>query len=121
MIVNVDDKTIKINQENQIYVNGDSVYEWNYSNTTDFLNNQPTGFTISNNPINYSTVKVFINGQVQILGDSFNYLNSDCYFYDGLNVKDIDNITIGDELYWNSINTNYILSTDDKILFVYEK
>lgn len=119
LIINIDDETIKINPDNKIYVSGNSVYEWNYSNNTNG-DNQPTGITISNTPLNYSTVKVMVNGQVQIVGNSSNYLTSDCYFYDGVSAKDIDDISQGDEIYWNGNITNYNLSTSDKILFIYE-
>lgn len=119
LIVNIDNQSIKINSENKIYVSGNSVYEWNYSFNTSG-DDQPTGFTISNTPLNYSTVEVMINGQVQILGGINNYTNSDCYFYSGSAVRDIDDIVIGDELYWNGLVTGYNLSTDDKILLIYE-
>lgn len=119
LIINIDDETIKINPDNKIYVSGNPFYEWNYSNNTNG-DNQPTGITISNTPLNYSTVKVMVNGQVQIVGNSSNYLTSDCYFYDGVSAKDIDDISQGDELYWNGNITNYNLSTSDKILFIYE-
>lgn len=117
--INVDDETIKINQNNQIYVSGKSTYEWSFPNITSG-SEQPTGVTIGNTPLSHSTVKVMVNGQVQILGGSTNYLTSDCYFYDGVSVKDIDDISVGDELYWNGNITNYNLSNDDKILFIYE-
>lgn len=119
LTINVDDESIKINQSNQIYVSGNSIYEWNYSNNTNG-NSEPTGVTISQTPLKNSTVKVMINGQVQILGNLSNFSTSDCYFYDGSNVREIDEVSQGDELYWNGDVTNYDLSTSDKVLFIYE-
>lgn len=119
LVINTDSETIKINQGNQLYVSGNSIYEWNYSDVT-LGSEQPTGVTISNTPLNYSTVKVMVNGQVQVLGGTSSYTTSDCYFFDGSVVKDIDNINVGDELYWNGGVASYDLSPDDKILFIYE-
>lgn len=118
--INVDNSTIKINDQNQLYVSGSSIYElYNPSNTSG--DNSPSGVLIGYDTINYSTIKVVVNGQVQMLGGSINYTSSDCYFYNSLDgVVDLDNIAIGDELYWNGVVAGYDLSTSDSVVFIYE-
>jgi len=113
-----DESTIKINSSGQIYVSGDSVYQTaNPLSTTG--NDSPTGVLVASTPLGYSTVKVFVNGQIQILGDGVT--NTDCYFFDGVNPVGIDDIYSGDELYWNGNIAGYNLNNNDLILVLYEE
>jgi len=112
-----DESTIKINSSGQIYVSGDSVYQTaNPLDTTG--NGSPTGVLVASTPLNYSTVKVFVNGQIQIIGDGVT--NTDCYFFDGVNPVGVDDISSGDELYWNGNIAGYNLNIGDLILILYE-
>lgn len=65
--------------------------------TTDF---QTTGVTIANTPNNGSYVKVFVNGQLQRVGNGVRTL--DCYFSSdgGVTAKTFATIVSGDTLYW---------------------
>lgn len=65
--------------------------------TTDF---QTSGISISNTPNNGSYVKVFVNGQLQRLGNGIRTL--DCYFSSdgGTTAKTFSAIASGDILYW---------------------
>jgi hypothetical protein len=80
--------------------------------------NQPTGLTLSNIASEYSRVQVFINGQLQILGDGD--ATKDCYFWDGFTAVSFNNLSIGNELYWNGITSGFNLDTTDTIQVVYE-
>jgi hypothetical protein len=110
--VSYDDASIKLNTNGSLYVNGFSIYQTATPIATNG-NDSPTNVFITSTPLKYSTVKVFINSQIQIFG-------TDYYFYDGLNIIDIDDITVGNEIYWNGINAGYELTEDDVILIVYE-
>jgi len=118
--INVDNQTIKINQENQIYVSGNSVYQTAIPSITNG-NGSATGITISYTPLSYSTVKVYVNGQSILLG-STTASSVDCYFSSdsGSNAKDYEEIVTGDELYFNGDSVGYELSTTDRIVFIYE-
>jgi hypothetical protein len=113
-----DNSTIKINNTGQIYVNGSSVYQTaNPSNTSG--DDSPTGIAVSSTPLGYSTVKVFVNGQIQIIGDAVT--NTDCYFFDGFGPVTINDISVGNELYWNGNIVGYNLNSNDLILILYEE
>jgi hypothetical protein len=88
-------------------------------------NFQPTGITISYTPNDFSNLQVILNGQVQYLGDGINSTASgvECYFSSdgGLTAKNIFNVVVGDELYWNGYNTGFGLTNTDYIMIVYEK
>lgn len=94
-------------------------------NVTNSLNFQPTGITISYTPNDYSNVQVILNGQVQYLGDGINSTASgvECYFSSdgGITAKNIFNVIVGDELYWNGFNSGFSLETTDKFMILYEK
>lgn len=63
-----------------------------------------------------SYVQVFINGIKVSVGDSSKAL--DCYFSDdGTSARSIENIEIGDKLYWNAVISGYPLDTTDIIDF----
>jgi hypothetical protein len=116
--VSIDDSTLKIDNSGRIYVNGDSVYQVNNPLQTSG-DNSPTGITIQSTPIGYSSVKVFINGQIQIIGDAS--INSDCYFFDGTNPVNLEQISVGNELYWNGDISGYDLNPFDIVLILYEQ
>lgn len=89
------------------------------------LNFQYTGITISYTPSDYSNLQVVVNGQVQYLGDGINSTASgvECYFSSdsGLSAKTLYNVSVGDELYWNGLNSGFDLSPTDRITIIYEK
>jgi hypothetical protein len=118
--INVDNQTIKINQQNQIYVSGNSVYQTGNPSITNG-NGSSTGITISYTPLSYSTVKVYVNGQSILLG-STTASSVDCYFSSdsGSNAKDYEEIVTGDELYFNGDSVGYELNETDRIVFIYE-
>jgi hypothetical protein len=111
------DNTLRINNLGQITISGNSIYQSHQSLTTND-DNQSTGVVISYKPLVNSSVKVFINGQVLLLGDK----NSDCYFSDddGLSAKSYDSIESGDVLYFNGNLVGWNLSGLDRIILIYE-
>ena len=75
--------------------------------------------TISNTPNDYSRVQVFVNGQLQNLGDGVK--TTDCYFSaTGSIAKNISGIVAGDTLYWNGLVAQFRLTTTDTISISYE-
>lgn len=115
--VDIDDSTIKVNDENKLYVYGNIIYQEQNSLVT-IGDNQPTGLTISNNLSDYSDIKVYINGMAQPIGDGST--NSNCYFNNDLTgVVDLNDISIGDELYWNFNISGFDLEENDIILVTY--
>jgi hypothetical protein len=102
-----------------LQISGNSVYQANNPNNTTG-DNQDSGIIISNTPANYSTVKVFVNGQALLLGTSIN--NVDCYFSsDGGNTaKSYDSIQENDTLYFNGQFVGWNLSTTDRVILIYE-
>ncbi len=120
LIVSIDNSSIQINSSGQLYVAGGGstpVYQTQNSLVTNG-DNQPTGLTLSNSPTPFSSVQVFINGQLQRLGDGVTTL--DCYFYDGLGVKNLSNLSVGDQLYWNGNISKFNLDNLDVIQLIYE-
>jgi hypothetical protein len=108
--VNVDDETIGVDINNDIYIKGKTFYDRQTPLITTG-DNQPTGVTLSHTPLKHIPIKVFVNGQAQEVGNN-------CYFYDN-GVVDLESINLGDELYWNGIITGYDLENDDIILLIY--
>jgi hypothetical protein len=116
LLVNVDGDTIKIDN-NKIFVSGESFYQ--VANPLETIgDNQSTGITISFSPMSYSSVKVFVNGQILFLGDK----NTDFYFSNdgGLTAKLYHEISIGDTLYFNGQIVGWNLSNQDRIILIYE-
>lgn len=118
--VSIDNSTIQLNPNGQLYVAGGGsspVYQSALSLITNG-DNQATGLTLSNIPTSFSSILVFVNGQLQRLGDGDS--SQDCYFYDGVTVKSFSNLVVGDELYWNGLISRFNLDNQDLIQLVYE-
>ena len=121
LVVSIDNSSIQLNTSGQLYVSGGGstpIYQNEYSLVT-VGDNQPTGLTLSNVPTVFSSIQVYINGQLQTLGDGLSF-GFDCYFYDGFVVKSFNNLSVGDELYWNGIISNFDLNSQDLIQVIYE-
>lgn len=120
--VNVDGTSIIINSFGELAssAGGASVpiYQSKYSLPTTG-DGQPTGFTLSYVPNDYSRIQVFVNGQIQIIGDGVSS-SVDCYFWNGVSVSTLNNLNIGDELYWNFTNSGFNLTGIDLIYVTYE-
>lgn len=117
LVTNVDDNTISVSN-GELKVLGNTVYQYSTASTTTG-NYQFTGITISHTPLNHSSVKVFINGQIILLGDK----TTDCYFSSdsGVTAKSYSEITSGDELYFNGQIVGWDLSEQtDRIILIYE-
>jgi hypothetical protein len=106
-------------ENSKLSVSGKSVYQKQESIISN-TDKSPTGVFISSTPLNHSTVKVFINGQSVFLGTETE--DVDCYFSndDGLTAKNYEDITQGDQLYFNADHIGYKLSDDDTIILIYE-
>jgi len=98
----------------------ESAYDVFNSNST-LGNNSDTGAILNNTPKLYSTVKVFINGSLQIYGDGVT-TGVDCYFSidNGLSALPYEGLLDGSKLYWNGVNAGYNLDNGDVIVFIYE-
>lgn len=117
LVSNVDNNTIGVSN-GELKVLGNSVYQYITASTTTG-NYQSTGITIGHTPLNHSSVKVFINGQIILLGDK----TADCYFSNdgGVTAKSYSEITSGDELYFNGQIVGWDLSNQtDRIILIYE-
>lgn len=117
LVANVDNNTIGVSN-GELKVLGNSVYQYITASTTTG-NYQPTGITIGYTPLNHSSVKVFINGQIILLGDK----TTDCYFSSdgGVTAKSYSEITSGDVLYFNGQIVGWDLSNQtDRIILIYE-
>lgn len=118
--VSIDNSTIQLGPNGQLYVAGGGsspVYQQVYSLVTSG-DNQPTGLTLSNVPTTFSSILVFVNGQLQRLGDGDS--SQDCYFSDGIVVKNFSNLSLGDQLYWNGLISRFDLDAQDLIQIIYE-
>jgi hypothetical protein len=120
--VYVDGSTIAVNSSGQLYVVAGSSQPF-YQNSTSLTtngDNSSTGVSLSNTPNSYSRIQVFVNGQLQKLGDNSTLL--DCYFSSdsGFTAKSFTNLLAGDVLYWNGLVSNYDLDSQDEITVVYE-
>ena len=119
----VDGSTIVVNSSGELTAGAGGtsvpVYENKLSlNTTG--DNKPTGFTLSFVPNDYSRIQVFVNGSLQIVGDGVS-ASVDCYFWDGLSAVNLNNLNVGDELYWNFTSSGFNLTSLDLISVIYEK
>jgi hypothetical protein len=82
-------------------------------------NNQYTGIDISGNPNQITSIRVFINGLIQLVGNGT--FSEQCYFSDdGLTALAYGDIKQGSGLYFNSIVSGYDLSVSDTVLILYE-
>jgi len=84
-------------------------------------NNSTTGITLSNTPSQYSRVQLFVNGQLQKIGDG-TFSNVDCYFSNdgGLSALSFTSLVSGNVLYWNGVSAGFELDTTDEIDIIYE-
>jgi hypothetical protein len=80
---------------------------------------QATGLTLSFIPNDYSRIQLFVNGQIQLLGNGVSS-SVDCYFWNGFNAVSFNNLTVGDELYWNGTESEFDLEIGDSIYLIYE-
>jgi len=108
--------------------NGSQISVINYSpfyqsslSTLTSGNNSTTGITLSNTPSQYSRVQLFVNGQLQKIGDG-TFSNVDCYFSNdgGLSALSFTSLVSGNVLYWNGVSAGFELDTTDEIDIIYE-
>lgn len=120
LILSVDNTSIGINTSGQLYVtSGSSVPIYQIQSATSTSGNfQFTGITLSFLPSDYSRIQIFVNGQLQNLGDGVT--TEDCYFWNGSSAVSLSNLIAGDQLYWNGIISGFDLDTTDTIQVVYE-
>ena len=80
-----------------------------------------TGITLSNTPSQYSRVQLFVNGQLQKLGNG-TFSNVDCYFSNdgGLSALSFTSLLLGNSLYWNGVSAGFELDVTDEIDIIYE-
>jgi hypothetical protein len=118
----VDGTTIKINGSGELTaVSGVStpVYDRVNSSITSG-NDQSTGMFLSQTPNDYSRIQVYVNGQLQRLGNGIT-TNVDCYISSTPSISEnLANISSGQQLYWNGSFANFDLSTTDIIEIIYE-
>jgi len=87
------------------------------TNTTGNL--ASTSIILANTPNDGAQVMVYVNGQLQYLGDGTSS-NVDCFFGSTSSVaKSISDLTSGDQLYWNGTYVGFDLSTTDKVDIIY--
>jgi hypothetical protein len=77
-----------------------------------------TGILLSSTPNAYSRIQVFVNGQLQTLGDGVT--SRDCHFGTTTSAVALSSLTSGDQLVWNSGNAGFSLSLTDRIDIIYE-
>jgi hypothetical protein len=108
--------------------NGSQISVINYSpfyqsslSTLTSGNNSTTGITLSNTPSQYSRVQLFVNGQLQKIGDG-TFSNVDCYFSNdgGLSALSFTSLVSGNVLYWNGVSAGFELDVTDEIDIIYE-
>ena len=108
--------------------NGSQISVINYSpfyqsslSTLTSGNNSTTGITLSNTPSQYSRVQLFVNGQLQKIGDG-TFSNVDCYFSNdgGLSALSFTSLVSGNVLYWNGVSAGFELDATDEIDIIYE-
>ena len=120
--VSVDNTTISINNLGQLQaIGGGGTPYYQYGTPSASLYEySATGITISYTPSDYSSVQVFINGQLQRIGNG-TYSSVDCYFSpDGYIARTFSSIISGDQLYWNAATSGFSLATIDKVDIIYE-
>jgi hypothetical protein len=124
--VETDGTTITVNASGQLEAIGTTAQPvYNQMNETSVLttpntDNVSTQIAIANPPSKYSRVQIFVNGQLQNLGD--NNTTKDCYFRDSGNTttRAISLIVATDVLYWNGAIAGFNLTTTDTISLSYE-
>lgn len=101
-------------------INGTPVYQYGTPSVT-VGNNSTTGLSITSTPDQYSRIQVFINGQLQKLGDG-TFSNVDCYFSNdgGLSALVLGSVSSGNTLYWNGLTARFELDNNDELTIVYE-
>lgn len=101
-------------------INGTPVYQYGTPSVT-MGNNSTTGLAITSTPDQYSRIQVFINGQLQKLGDG-TFSNVDCYFSNdgGLSALVLGSVSSGNTLYWNGLTARFELDNNDELTIVYE-
>ena len=101
-------------------INGTPVYQYGTPSVT-VGNNSTTGLAITSTPDQYSRIQVFINGQLQKLGDG-TFSNVDCYFSNdgGLSALVLGSVSSGNALYWNGLTARFDLDNNDEVAIVYE-
>ena len=101
-------------------INGTPVYQYGTPSVT-VGNNSTTGLAITSTPDQYSRIQVFINGQLQKLGDG-TFSNVDCYFSNdgGLSALVLGSVSSGNTLYWNGLTARFELDNNDEVVIVYE-
>ena len=85
-------------------------------------NYQDTGLSISQTPVGGGYVGVSVNGLEVYLADGQGEKDAaDCYFSGdgGVTARAMSAIVAGDELYWNNLNTGYVLDKGDSVDFYY--
>lgn len=81
--------------------------------------NSYTGIDIANTPNAITSIRIIVNGQLQILGDGDN--TKQFYFTnDGVTPLPFENITKGSKLYYNGVISGYDLTPNDTVLILYE-
>ncbi len=122
VVANVDGSTIIVNNSGQLQVVAGSalpVYDQFTAVITSGDDINVTGVTLTSTPNDYSRIQVFVNGQLQRLGNGTSS-NVDCYFGSVGNAKLLSDLSSGDQFYWNGLVAGFDLSTSDKIDIVYE-
>ncbi len=118
----VDNSTIQINSSGQLsVVAGASTPVYDVYNAVATTGNDATvtGITLTATPNDYSRIQLFVNGQLQRLGDGISSL--DCYFgTQSGSAKNLVDFVSGDQLYWNGTTAGFDLATTDIISIVYE-
>jgi hypothetical protein len=77
-----------------------------------------TGIFLSETPNEYSRIQVFVNGQLQTLGDG--ETSKDCHFGTTNSAILLSSLSSGNQLVWNAANAGFTLSPTDKIDIIYE-
>ena len=117
----VDNTTIQINSSGQLTVVAGAsqpVYQINVGVGTTGNDASVTGVTLTSTPNDYSRIQVYVNGQLQRLGNG--NITQDCYFGSVGVSKALANLASGDQLYWNGNYAGFDLAASDKIDIVYE-
>ena len=120
--VSVDGSSIDINASGQLYVVAGASQPFYQSAVSSVTtgDNSSTGISLTHAPNDYSRIQVFVNGQLQKLGDGSKTL--DCYFSDdsGSTAKSLVDLSASDTLYWNGLITKYDLDAQDEVAIIYE-
>lgn len=84
-------------------------------------NGSSTGISLANTPTNNINVSVYLNGQLQFLGNGTT-ASVDCYFgTQSATAKSISALSSGDTLFWNGTYIGFDLAVTDKIDIIYSK